>query len=157
MKHVGNLIQAFVAGQLDEVESASVQDHLNCCAECKRLVRRESELWELLGQGRVSATHADSVWPAVRRRTVAAGRQAESRRFVSAVFSRTGAAAAAMAAGLLVGVLLPGGPVPEVAAEDSDADLVTWLTDYSWLDEEGGMDLGDLWLDAGLPDEGNES
>ncbi len=66
MKHVGELIQAYVAGELDPEEKAAVEKHLAECAECRAEADRSGKLWEMLAAADTRPPVTASVWPSTR-------------------------------------------------------------------------------------------
>ena len=162
MKHVEELIQTYLAGELDTDRAAAVERHLEGCSRCRGKVSQARALCEMLDSAQVEPPRGTSIWPAVRERTL--GREAERREwfFGTRPWMRTGLAAGALAAGLVAGVLLPGGS-GEVSAVDGPSADSSWLMDSSWLSgsswratgDAAGLD--DILLGADLADEGNGS
>ena len=100
-----------------------------------------------------AAVEGPSVWPEVRRRTVARA-DGENWFFGTGRWMRSSLATAAVAAGLLVGVLFPGGQDRTVGgnAQASSQDVESqWLSGSSWDSELTGLESA--WLAAG--DEGS--
>lgn len=168
MKHVANMIQAYISGELDRDRNAAVEEHLNECPACRAEADRAREMWEMLGSAGRPSPATGSVWPAVQARTF--GRETSEREwfFGAGRLTRTGLATAAVAAGLMLGILLPVGADQEEGADSSLMDsswLVesswlsesTWLSESSWLGGEGAAGLDDILLGADLLDEGNGS
>jgi anti-sigma factor RsiW len=162
MKHVTNRIQAYVSGELDHDLKTAVEEHLNECPTCRAEADQAREVWEMLGSAGRPSPATGSVWPAVHARTF--GRETSEREwfFGAGRLTRTGLATAAVAAGLVLGVLLPVGADQEAGADSRLADsswLVesTWLSDSSWLGGDGAARLDDILLGADLIDEGNGS
>ena len=162
MKHVVNRIQAYISGELDRDRNAAVEEHLNECPACRAEAERAREMWEMLGSAGVSSPATDGVWPAVRARTFGPETHEREWFFGAGRLARTGLATAAVAAGLVLGILLP-----IEAGQEADADsrltdsswLVesTWLSESSWLGGGGAAGLDDILLGADLLDEGNGS
>ena len=144
MKHVGEKIQAYVAGEMADDERRAVADHLATCAACARQAEQARDLWARLGEvaipGRVPAS---SSWPAIQARTF--GRGAGPRLSGGGWWSQTGIAAAALVAGVALAVLLPGGggsdPQVTVGADE------TWGSAF-WLEGETDSSFSALWLAA---------
>lgn len=162
MKHVANRIQAYISGELAGDQKAAVEKHLDECPACKDEVDRARETWEMLGTMESPRSENGSVWPAVQARTF--GRETSDRDwfFGAGNLTRTGLATAAVAAGLMLGVLLPVGSDHN---EDVDSGLTdeswlvesSWLSDSSWLGGDATAGLDDILLGADLLDEGNGS
>jgi len=162
MKHVGDLIQAFLSGELDGGRAVEVEKHLDGCSRCRHEVQQARDLWEMLGSTEAVLPVKGSIWPAVQARTL--GRDPERREwfFGTGPRMRTGLATVALAAGLVVGVLLPVGSDQSAAADDAlagSAWLVesSWLSGSSWLVTEQGTGLDDILLGTDQSDEGNGS
>lgn len=162
MKHVGKFIQAYVAGELDPDRKAAVQEHLAGCTECRAEADRTRDLWDLLGAAEKRPLQTASVWPAVQARTL--GRTDRSRAwfFGNGPWMRTGLATAAVAAGLMVGVLAPAGSSDQTQI-DSAVNEASWLLDSSWLSGsswlagDGTAGLDEILLGADLAETGNGS
>jgi anti-sigma factor RsiW len=162
MKHVEERVQAYLAGELDADRAAAVERHLEKCSRCRDEVQQTQTLWKMLDSAQVKPSQRPSIWPAVRARTVDKETDRRGWFYGTRPWIRTGLAAAALAAGLVVGVLLPGG-----AGEGNGADRLTsaaaWLTDASWLSDSSwrstgeAVGLDDILLGADLADEGNGS
>jgi len=162
MKHVKDLIQAYVAGELDHDRKAAVQEHLAGCEECRAEADRSRDLWDLLGAAEKSPPERASVWPAVQARTLGLSDGSRAWFFGNGPWMRTGLATAAVAAGLLVGVLAPAGSGEQAAAEGTvnDASWLldsSWLSGSSWLADEGVAGLDDILLGADLVEKGSGS
>lgn len=149
MKHVTDRIQAWLGGELDAERSAALERHLAECPDCAREAERSRELWDLLAAGEARPA-SDSVWPAVQARTFGA---AGSWFYGGRALTRTGWAAAAVACGLMLAVLLPLGVGAGNGNVAMASDGSMWLTDSSWLAETDEAGLHQVWLDAGLDDE----
>lgn len=162
MKHVDELIQAYLAGELDTDRTVVVERHLEGCSMCGEEVKRARALWELLGSAQAEPSQGSSIWPAVRERTLDKGSDHLDWFFGSRPWIRTGLAAGALAAGLVAGVLMPGGS-GEVSVTDGLTSDSSWLMDASWLSNSswrstgGAVGLEDILLGADLADEGNGS
>lgn len=162
MKHVGDSIQAYLAEELDAAQAAAVAGHLEDCSRCRQECDQARALWEMLGSAGAVQADDGSIWPAVQARTL--GRVPERREwfFGTGPGMRTGLATMAVAAGLTVGVLLPGGSGPGAAVdatlEESDWLVESsWLSGTSWLVTDQGAPLDDFLLGIDQSDEGNGS
>ncbi len=162
MKHVTNRIQAYISGELAGDRKAAVEKHLDECPACRNEVDRAHKTWEMLGTMESLRSENGSVWPAVQARTF--GRETSDREwfFGAGNLTRTGLATAAVAAGLMLGVLWPVGSDHNEAAESGLTDVSwlvesSWLSDSSWLGGDAIAGLDDILLGADLPDEGNGS
>ena len=141
MDHVSDRLGAWLGGELDDAACAVVAAHLAGCPDCRREADALQAVWQALA---VAAPHdrTTSVWPAVRDRTFAApGGWFYGRR----PLARLGLGAAAVACGLLVGVLLPqdGG--------DPDTETTLWVASSRALDE-GAPGALDVWMDLAAAD-----
>ena len=142
MKHVGDKIQAFIAGELSGQQEQAVVDHLAGCPACAREVEQVRQLWDLLDEAALAtALPAASAWPGIEARTF--GRIGSSRLCGGGLWSKTGFAVSAVAAGLGLAILLP--------SENSetpilpDADEMAWGSSF-WLDEQADSGLIEFWL-----------
>ena len=159
MNHVTDQIQAWLSGELSSTEAIRLEAHLLDCPECARSAEEAREFWDSLGSlGDHQTESGSSVWPGVRARTF--GRK-------EAGFSITGGgrwvqpslAAAALAAGLMLGIMIPGGGNDQIGGEaealtvSEDQLESAWLLDTSW--GEGISDFEISWIGAGL-DEGTD-
>ena len=150
MNHITDRIQTWLSGELSEQEALSFQEHLEACPECAAAAAEARTLWEMLGDA-VVATPASSpsVWPEVRRRTVARAEE-QNWFFGTGRWMRSSLATAAVAAGLLVGILFPGGQDKTVGgeAQASSQDMESqWLSGSSWDSELTGLETA--WLATG--------
>ena len=155
MNHVADSIPAWLAGELDPAVVEHLERHLEQCPDCARAARESRAIWTALG----SATNNDSrssspsVWPQVRARTLGRRNQ-ESWFYGPNALVRAGLATAAMAAGLVFAVLLPGGGLdPSPDAGDQQVENL-WLDDSSWTIPGQDDALDRMWLSAGLDTEG---
>ncbi len=162
MKHVTNMIQAYISGELDSVRKAEVEEHLNGCPSCRKEADQARGVWEMLSVAGVPTSTTGSVWPAVQARTFGRGTSEREWFFGAGNLTRAGLATAAVAAGLMLGVLLPSGSGHQDGVDDGLTDeswLVesTWLSESSWLGGDGSIGLDGILLGADLLDEGNGS
>ncbi len=157
MKHVTELLQLFVAGELDGPRKHVVEEHLKKCSACRDEADQALRLWEDLGSvGPVLSN--ESVWPSVRARTFGAGSRQQQWFFGSGGLARGALAATALAAGLTLGILVPvnEGPDGDVYDPGSDSSWLlesSWLSESSWLGGDGAPGIDELLLGAGLQDE----
>ncbi len=148
MKHVDDKIQAFVAGELSNAELQLVADHVANCPACAREVAEARHLWDLLGEAEMpremlADVPTASVWPAVQARTFGQARGALL--YGGGLWTKTGIAATALAAGLALAILLPSGDAREnILASDSDA---SWGSSF-WVDEQSDSGFSTIWLTA---------
>lgn len=161
MRHIRELIQGYVAGELDREQTEAVEEHLVSCSDCRREAEQAGALWEMLGAASVNHPEDRSIWPAVRARTQSGSGNTREWLFGNGPWMRSGLVTAAVAAGLVVGILIPVGDGPgslELATEESSW-LVdsSWISGSSWLSEDGAAGLDDILLGADLSDEGNGS
>jgi anti-sigma factor RsiW len=162
MKHVEELIQLYLAGELDTDRIAAVERHLEGCSRCRDEVQQARALWKMLGSAQEEPAQGPSIWPAVRARTLDKGNDSRDWFFGTRPWIRTGLATGALAAGLVAGVLLPGGS-GEVNVADSLTSESSWLGDASWLSDSSwrstgeAVGLDDILLGADLANEGNGS
>jgi anti-sigma factor RsiW len=143
MNHVHDRLAALAAGELTPAETDRVQRHLDECAACRREAAAQARLWEQLGET-VAAVAGPSVWPAVRERTIDGG----TGWFYGPVgWARRGLATAAVAAGLLLGIMAPGGGIAARETDLTTVDLL--LAESSLSDGTGTAGLAGIWLEAG--------
>ena len=152
MKHVGDSLQAFVSGELSVEKRDAVEAHLVTCDQCRREEAEVRGLWNLLGEAEVDPPVDRSIWDTVRSRTLEKKEGSRDWLFGREPWTRAGLAAAAVAAGLVCGILVPGGENTgsnESSGEDA-AWLVesTWLSNSSWLSGDGSQGLDDIILGA---------
>lgn len=143
MRHVSGLLPKWLGSELDGAEQASVEAHLAACADCRREAEALAAVWRDLGQA-APPTGSRSLWPAVQAR-LAGPRPGWF--FGGRPVLQAGLAAAAVACGLLVGVLLPAGGTAEAA------DATLWVASSRALDADAAVAL-DLWLDPVSDDSG---
>jgi anti-sigma factor RsiW len=155
MKHVRESIQAFVSGDLDRERSREVQAHLGVCPECRRVAEQVRDTWDLLGAAAAEPAAGGSIWPEVRRRTVGRSDHARDWFFGHGAWSRSALATAAVAAGLVIGVLIPAGQSPDAFALDQEEDA--WLTEATWTSEGGMTGLADVILGLATDEQENGS
>ena len=147
-------IQAWLSGQLDAGTVLQFEAHMADCPDCAALAAGEKELWELLGQGDAHTSGpVPSVWPSVQQRTFGKGSNG-AWFFGGGQLMRASLAACAVAAGLMVGVLVPGLSAT-ATADEINSDL--WVSEASWLDETATDGLAGIWLDPGLAEESDGS
>jgi len=162
MKHVGNMIQAYISGELDGDRNSAVEKHLSECSECRAEVGRARGMWELLGVAGEPSHKAGGIWPAVHARTFGPGTSERDWFFGTGRLTRTGLATVAVAAGLVLGIFLP---VAADREQEGDSRLIdsswlvesSWLSESSWLGGDGAPRLDDILLGADLLHEGNGS
>ena len=156
MTHVTDKIQSWLSGELAPEKAAALEQHLQVCPACAEEAAAARRLWteleELAAVAPANSSRA-SVWPAVRARTVAAGDPGVPWFFGTGRLVRSSLAMAAVAAGLILGVLLPGSGTDSVGGEAEALTVgaeqleVAWLSDSSW--GSGLSDIGSSWLSAG--------
>jgi anti-sigma factor RsiW len=158
MKHVIDRIPAWLAGELEPAVADRVAAHLQDCPDCAREAASIRGILDILTQADTDPDLRSSVWPQVQERTFGRGRSPNSWFFGTGPLTRTAWASAAVAAGLLVGVLLPGGGAvtPDDAAADAALETL-WLAESSWVDDGSGLGLTEIWLTAGQDEEGDGS
>ena len=155
MKHYREHIQAFISGELAPGVREEMTAHLASCSRCAEELAEQRRLWDVLaevpgpGDGR-------SVWPAVQARTTAHGRDWF---FGSSSWIRSGLAAGSLAAGLFLGVMVPGdsgvgaGQAQATALDETESLYITGTTLA-----DGVSDLESLWFldDTALTAQGEE-
>ena len=109
MKHVSDLIPAYVDGRLDDAEREAVRAHCERCPACARALAESEAVWDMLDSVRAPAP-SRSVWAGVAAAT-AERRVPAWQRLAYGTLS-----AAALAAGVLLG------------AQQYDPDLVASAT-----------------------------
>ncbi len=140
MNHVTEDLAAYRAGELTPLDRARVREHLDSCAACRAELGELENLWELLGETAHLAPPTGSVWPAIRARTTTRKHGA---------WPGVAWATAALVAGVLIGVSLPGSG--SLMGEDGvtlAGDENSWL-ESSWLQRDQDDDLASGWLLAG--------
>jgi anti-sigma factor RsiW len=145
MNHVSDRLVAYLAEELDPRTRAAVADHLAACAACAAELEECRRTWDLLETARVRAPRSPGAWEAVRARTTARPPWF----FGAGPWVRRGWATAAVAAGLVFGVVVPTILAPGAAdAEASDPVLAG----TAWNDDAAG-DLAGWWLATALDEE----
>ncbi len=152
-------IQSWLSGQLGSGALEKFETHRKECPECASQAQAEKELWELLGEGRIqNLGPIPSVWPQIQQRVFdSPGNNllfGNGWFFGGGQVVRASLAACAVAAGLMVGVLIPG-LSGRASADDINSDL--WVSEASWLDETATDGLAGIWLSPGLSDESDGS
>lgn len=153
MKHVTDLLQLHVSGELDGPRKEMVEEHLLECPACRAEAGKIRRLWDELGAVETVQVRA-SAWSAVQARTFAEGGAGREWFFGSGRLVRSTLAATAVAAGLTLGVLMPAGPSPETADETDTSWLsdASWVSNSSWLGGGDAPGIDDLLLGVELPD-----
>ncbi len=147
-------IQAWLSGQLEADAVLQFEAHMADCPDCAAQAAGEKELWEMLEPGNAQISGpAPSVWPAVQQRTFGKGGNG-AWFFGSGQLVRASLAACAVAAGLMLGVLVPGLSAT-ATADEINSDL--WVSEASWLDETAIDGLAGIWLDPGMAEESGGS
>jgi anti-sigma factor RsiW len=159
MKHVQDKIQAYLDGELLEVEAAGVRDHCQSCPECSRILSETEAVWEA-----VAATPAPrlgkTVWPALENRLL--GRRLEQWRGRSQdrpqgllqggyKYSFAGIAVGVVAVGLGLGLWLGQSP----ADESGELGWNSLLEEGALLIEGSDWTLDQVYLAAGNEEEGD--
>lgn len=135
MDHVTERLARWLGGELDGVEHEAVETHLAACPACRAEADALTALWRDLAAAEPQGA-GESVWPAVRTRTLAGpGGWFFGRR----PLARVALAVAATACGLILGVLLP-----TAGGDDAEAPL---LLAESRTADEGAVRALDVWLD----------
>lgn len=161
MKHVGDSIQAFVSGELEAGRCKLVEDHLSVCPQCRRQMEEARTLWDQLGAADNISDSGTTIWPEVRSRTLGAGERTREWFFGNGPWTRAGLVTTALAAGLVCGILIPGGQAPGTSdsGDEDSAWLVdsTWLSGTTWLSGDGnqGLDVFILGTDSGEMENGS--
>lgn len=159
MKHVTDRIAAWLAGELSDAEARQVTEHFRDCPACAQAAEAERNLWKVVDQVAELNLSKTSVWPQVQSRTFG-HRGAGAWFFGNRVWTRNALASLAVAAGLVVGLVLPGlgereyTESPDIAVANSES---FGFGNSSWLSTETSDELGDIWLAAGRDTEGDES
>lgn len=147
-------IPLWLSGQLTAAEEREFEIHRQECAECSSLAAADERVWKQLNAMTAESSRTPaSVWPAVRRRTLA-GRSGAAWLFGSSRWIGATLAAGALAMGLLTGLLAPGAPVQASVVED---DANPWEGGSSWLTDSTTDGLAGLWLAPGLASESDGS
>lgn len=129
MTHVIDRLQRYVDGELPPADARAVEAHLQVCAACRDEHLALTTLWAQV-ESAASPVPALTVWPDL------AGRMSRRRPRPASPWLRGGLAAAALCAGVLLGLRLDGdggSRASTSAAEDEDAYLRTSATlDQIW-------------------------
>jgi anti-sigma factor RsiW len=137
MSHIDHRIDAYLDGELDDAAQRAFDDHVAACRSCREALARARDLWEAVELAD-RAPRVD-LWPGVSARL-------EARRRRPWTWVQRGLAAAAVAAGVLLGLGLgvegaaPGGT--EMVSSDGYLESSLPSLDELWLQ------LGDLEKDA---------
>jgi anti-sigma factor RsiW len=143
MTHITRQIQAYLDGELAPSLEPAFLAHIEHCDACRRELAAARKLWELVDQAASPAARG-TVWPHV------AARLEHRRRRVAWTWPQRGLAAAALAAGVVVGLQF-GDPV-DLA---TDTGLTTVVSeDYL---EDSLPTLDQVWLQLSDLDEDEES
>jgi len=138
MAHVSDRLAAWLGDELAPDARAAVAAHLAVCPACRQEADALAGVWRDLGAAELRPSHA-SQWPAVRARTFGAG---ERWFYGQRIAARLTVAAAAVACGVVLGVLLPA-PGGGETTEDS-----LWVAASRALDDQATRAV-DLWLEPG--------
>lgn len=167
MQHVKDSLAAFLAGEMAPTAASAVQDHLDGCRTCRAELEVLREVWASLGAAAPAAGARPTQWPAIHRRTFGQGARPAAWFFGRGALSRAGLAGVAVAAGLGLGIWVPGGGPGggagggagsvTTAAGTADGALESASLDSpwsgsTWLDSTQRSRLSDLWLSAGQAD-----
>ena len=151
MKHVQPQLPAWISGELDEHQAAAVEKHLAECAECAAEAKTQRAIWQELGGAEITPP-TSSVWPSVQARTFGQKEQ-PGWFFGSPGMARSSLAAGAVVAGLMMGMLVPGGTT-QVGGEAEALTMENTVVETAWLSGStwGGefTDLASDWLQVGL-------
>lgn len=138
MMHVTDRLQRYLDGEMLAGDAREVAAHLQICAACRQECGALSALWQSVTSA-VAPAPAVSVWPAL------AARRAGRQRAASSPWLRGGLAAAALAAGLMLGLGVDHGAgtrwSDSIAGDDEDGFLQTQTT------------LDQIWWSAGTQDD----
>ncbi len=163
MKHITTEIQAWLSGELTADQNNHFEAHLKACAECASEVAEAKLFWDALKSCEIPETDLESsLWPAVRKQTFGRNESDEKGAwfFGTGRWLQVSLATATVAAGLIFGVLFPGGGTPSVGGQVEAADLTTdqleslWLGGSSW--EGGYTQLESGWWSVGANEIQNE-
>jgi anti-sigma factor RsiW len=138
MTHVTDHLQRYVDGELAAADAREVEVHLRTCGACRDECAAITVLWQAVDAAAPPAPAA-ALWPAL------AARLAGRRRPASSPWLRGSLAAAALAAGLMLGLgLNHAGPstASDVAASDDEDGYLQTLTT-----------LDQIWWSAGAQDD----
>jgi anti-sigma factor RsiW len=140
MKHVTHQIQAYLDEELARPEAQAFEAHVAGCEDCRRELDAARELWALVDQAAPQPVRA-TVWPGL------AEKMSRRERRGPWTWSQRGLAAAALVAGLILGLQV-GGSVDRL-----EADMVTVADGSEDYLEESLPSLDQLWLQVGDQDE----
>lgn len=137
MTHIDHRIGAYLDGELDADARRAFDDHVAACEPCRSALQQARDLWETVDMAG-QAPRVD-LWPGVSARL-------DARRRRPWTWAQRGLAAAAVAAGILLGLGLGGeAPAPrgaDMAATDGYLESSLPSLDQLWLQ------LGDLDKDT---------
>lgn len=157
MKHETENIQAWLSGELSPTEAARLESHLRDCPACARESENARQMWDLLGCLEDSAqVSRESLWPAVQQRTFGESGPG-SWFFGTGRLVQSSLAAAALVAGLMLGVMVPGTGSDLVGGQAEALDVTEdqletlWLSGTSW--DSGLTEFESSWLTAGQDEE----
>ena len=150
MKHVGNKIQAYVADELTAIDRQGVEEHLASCQSCKQALAETRSLWDVLAlAAEPEVVPTASAWAGIQAQTF--GLERAPIFYGGGLWSKTGIAAVAMAAGLALAIFLPaGGAIESVYVAENEA-----LGSSFWLEDQGDSGVSEWWLT--MADDGSQS
>jgi anti-sigma factor RsiW len=138
MTHVTDRLQRYVDGEMAAAEAREVEAHLQTCRACRDEWTAVRALWQTVDAAAPAAPTV-VLWPHL------AARLAARRRGASSPWLRGSLAAAALAAGLMLGLGMNHtgqSAAPEVAASDDEDGFLQTLTT-----------LDQIWWSAGAQDD----
>lgn len=157
MKHVTGHLAAYLGGELDQPTRALVDAHLAECAACRAELASFDQVWAMLDvAASAPVSTGPGLWNGVRSRTVAVDPARVPWFFGRGPWTRRGWAAVAVAAGVFVALVLPGGTGQDGTGSTAlaSADSAGWLAS-TWLDDTSNPGLAEQWMLAGLDSDGS--
>jgi anti-sigma factor RsiW len=150
MNHVYNKTAAWLAGELEPTEKRDFEQHVASCPSCAREAEEARRVWNHVEEGPAPVASPYSVWPGVQARTTRRDRSAGDWFFGRGPWTRRGWAACAVAAGLSMGMVLPG---LWTGGTDEADPVDPRLAESSWLADGQDTDLATWWLAANYDEE----
>lgn len=144
MKHVTHQIQAYLDGELAKSEAQALEKHVAGCDGCCAELEATRQLWSQVDQAGPLPIRT-AVWPGLAEKMARRGQRGPW------TWSQRGLAAAALVAGLVLGLQVGG------SVETLDLDGVTVADVSEDYLEESLPSLDQLWLQVGDQDKDSGS
>jgi len=144
MKHVTHQIQAYLDGELARPEARAFEKHVAGCDGCRHELEATRQLWSQVDQAGPLPIRT-TVWPGLAEKMARRGQRGPW------TWSQRGLAAAALVAGLVLGLQVGG------SVDSLDLDGVTVADGSEDYLEESLPSLDQLWLQVGDQDKDSGS